>query len=114
MSVQILSLATGQLSSTSQTAIYTSPVGPPSLTSIVKSIRLVNTTSSPVTVNLYISKLTPPSTYDTRHLIPLSMSVSGNGAVIDDQEITMASGDIIKGDASVNNVVDFVISGIQR
>jgi hypothetical protein len=113
MSVQVLSLASGQLSTTSQTAIYTSPVGPPALTSIVKSIRLVNTTSSPVTVNLYISRFLNPG-YDTRHLIPLSMSVPGNGAAIDDQEITMASGDIIKGDASATTAVDFVISGIQR
>ena|SRR5579859_6073107 len=113
MAVQILSLATGQLSSTSQTAMYTSPTTPAPLTSIVKSIRLVNTTSSPVTVNLYISRFLNP-TYDTRHLIPISMSVPGNSAAIDDQEITMASGDIIKGDASTNNVVDFVISGIQR
>jgi hypothetical protein len=114
MSVQILSLATGQLITTSQTVLYTSPVGPPALTSIVKSIRLVNTTSSPVTVNLYLNRNSGTGSPDTRHLIPLSMSVPGNSAAIDDQEITMASGDIIKGDASVNTVVDFVISGIQR
>lgn len=110
MSVQILSLANGQLSNTSQTTIYTSPVGPPALTSIVKSIRLVNTDTVPRTINLYFMQLSG----SVRHISPQNMTIPAGGLAIDEQEITMASGDVIKGDASAGSVIDFVISGIQR
>ncbi len=110
MAVKILSLASGQLSTTSQTVIYTSPVGPPALTSIVKSIRLVNTDTVPRTINLYFT----PNGGSTRRIAPPGLSIAAGSLVIDDQEITMASGDAIKADASAASVIDFVISGIQR
>ena len=110
MSVQVLSLASGQLSTTSQTVIYTSPVGPPALTSIVKSIRLVNTDSVPRKINLYFT----PNGGATRHIAPQNMSLPAGALAIDDQEITMASGDAIKADGSAASVIDFVISGVQR
>ena len=109
MSVQILSLASGYLPNATN-PIYTSPVGPPALTTIVKSIRLVNTAATAATVNLY---LTRSAGGNARHLIPNNMTIPAGGLAIDDQEITMSSGDQITYDTT-GTAIDFVISGIQR
>jgi hypothetical protein len=110
MAVQIFSIASGQLSTSAASSIYTSPTSPSPLTTIIKSIRLVNTASTPTTVNLYIFR-SPDNT--NRRIAPQNMSIPAGGLAIDDQEITMSSGDVIKGDASAA-AVDFSISGIQR
>jgi hypothetical protein len=112
MAVQILSLASGSMSSSAASTMYTSPLGPPGITTIIKSIRLVNTSGSAVTVNLYLYRTVGDP--NNRRIAPVAMSIPANGIAIDDQEITMSANDVIKGDASTNAVVDFVISGIQR
>jgi len=105
MAVQVLSLASGQVQTATAT-IYTST----NVTTIVKSIRLVNTGSAPVIVNVYLYRL---ANADTRHLWPLAMTLAGYALAVDDQEVTMSSGDMITAGASASGV-DFVISGIQR
>jgi hypothetical protein len=117
MSVQILSLAYGQLQGLTggqPNQIYQSPVTPVALTTIVKSIRMVNTNTTPVTVDLYLLRSGGTLVTDKRFICPPAMSIAAGSLALDDQEITMASGDAIYGDASVANKVDFVISGIQR
>ena len=110
MAVQILNLMTTQLSATAQTLIYPSPAI--TLTTIVKSIRLVNTDTQPRTVNLYLA---PGGVVGSaRHLIPPNMNIPAGGLAVDDQEITMGSTDTIVGDASVGGKIDCIISGIQR
>jgi hypothetical protein len=109
MAVTILSLASGPLP-TSKTTIYTSPTTPSALTTIVKSIRLVNTAATPTTVNIYLFR---PADNNDRRIFPQNMSVPAGGLAIDDQEITMTSGDLIKADCSASGI-DYVISGIQR
>ncbi len=111
MAVQVLSLTDGKLLQSPTTALYTS-TSP--LTTIVKSIRLVNTASSPRTVNLYFLKSTGNPSTDKRRIAPCNMSLGGYASAVDDQELTMGAGDTIWGDASVDNDVHYVISGIQR
>lgn len=110
MAVQILSLANGQLGTTSKGLLYPNPAI--TLTTIVKSIRLVNTDTQPRTVNLYFAPAGNPA--NARRIAPPSMTIPAGGLVIDDQEITMGSTDQILGDASAGSVIDYVISGIQR
>ena len=117
MAVQILSLAYGQLSTLTggqPNLLYTSPTTPTALTTIVKSVRLVNQNTSPVTVDLYLLRSGDTLATSKRFISPQAMSIGAGALAIDDQEITMASGDAIYGDASVAAKVDFVISGIQR
>jgi hypothetical protein len=109
MSVQILSLASGYLPNAAN-PIYTSPVGPPALTTIIKSIRLVNTDSVPRTVNLYVNRVADPN---NRYITPVNLTIPAGGLVIDDQEIALSSGDKIQYDTTATHI-DFVISGIQR
>ncbi len=115
MAVLILSLASGQVQQNS-TAIYTSPTTPSPLTTIVKSIRLVNKDSVPRTVNLYINRATAPDNGVDRRIAPKDMTIPAGGLAIDDQEVTMTSGDVLKADASgvAGTAIDFLISGIQR
>lgn len=113
MAVQILSLFSGSLATPSGSAgtLYTSPSSPAPLTTIVKSIRLVNTGTGAATVNLYLWRTTSDQT--NRHLIPVNMTIPAGGLALDDQEITMTAGDIVKGDANASGI-DCIISGIQR
>jgi hypothetical protein len=111
MSVQVLSLANGQLGTVSKGLLYPSP-NPITLTTIVKSIRLVNTDTQPRTVNLYFAPNAISG--NIRRIAPPNMTIPAGGLVIDDQEITMAPNDQILGDASAAGVIDYVISGIQR
>jgi hypothetical protein len=111
MAVQILSLASGQLGTGSQGNLYQSPVSPTPFTSVVKGIRLVNTGSSTLTVNLWF-KVALTST--VTRIAPKAMSLAPGACAVDDQEITMASGDQILGDCSAGTTVDFTIFGIQR
>jgi len=105
MAVQILSLANGQLN-LATTDMYASTA----ITTIVKSIRLVNTGSLPITINLYFLL----NLGTARRIAPVNMTIPAGGLAIDDQEITMGPGDKVRGDASSGGTVDFVISGIQR
>jgi hypothetical protein len=107
MSVQILSLAHSTLADTAQHALYTTPAG---LTSIVKSIRLVNAATGPVTINLYFT----PSGGSSYFIAPTNLLIGAGGMAIDDQEITMGPGDSIQAAASVGGAISYVISGIQR
>lgn len=112
MAVQILSLASDALPTVPTPGtgdLYTSPTTPTPLTTIVKSIRIVNTNTTPVIVNLYFKE----SGRTERRIAPRDMTIPAGGLAIDDQEITMGSGDKIRGDASAANV-EYVISGIQR
>lgn len=97
-------LANGQLAAAKAT-LYTVPA----LTfTIVKSITLVNTDASARTVNLYVK---PAAT--SRRIIPLNLSIPAGGSYVYDDGITLEAGDVIEGDASVANVVDYVINGTE-
>ncbi len=81
---------------------------PASKTTIVKSMRFVNTDTQARTINIYYKRAT------SRLISPVNMTLGAGSLAIDDQEITMEAGDLIQGDASVASKIDYVISGIER
>src|SRR5256885_1902315 len=87
--------------------LYTVPSGK---AAIVKNIRLVNTTGSTVAVTEL--KLTVGST--PAKILPPGMNIGPNTLFLDDQEITMATGDKISGYAASGGAIDFIISGVER
>ncbi len=107
MAIQIKALANGQLGTTAQADLYTVPTGK---ATIVKNIRLVNTDTSPRTLNLYFKR----SGGTSRRIAPSAMTLGAGSLAIDDQELTMEVGDKVQGDASIASKVDYVISGVER
>jgi hypothetical protein len=106
MAIEIVALANGRLPST-QGSLYDVPQ---SKRAILRSIRLVNTDTVAITVNLYYKR----SGGTERHIIPKNLSLAPGTALIDDSEVTMQAQDAIEGVASVTAKVDFVLSGIER
>jgi len=105
-SMDIKSLADGQLAAAKAT-LYTVPAA---TTTIIKTISYVNTDSSARTVNLYKK----PSGSSSRRIIPKDMTLGIGYMMVYDNEITLEVGDEIEGDASVVNVVDFTINGVEK
>jgi hypothetical protein len=95
--------------------LWAAPTGPPAKAAIVKSIRIVNTDTQARTVNL---RLVPYSggVPAARMLAPVNMSMAANAGALylDDKEITLGSGDSIQAKASAGNVIQCVLSGIER
>lgn len=113
MSVSIKSLKRGQLSN-SDAELYPVPSGK---ATIIKNIRLVNTGANAVTVNLYFKRGSDTAV----RILPKDVSIAPGAMLIDDDEITMeyivgtpAIVDAIRGVASATNVIDYVISGVER
>jgi len=100
----IKSLADGQLAAAKAT-LYTCPAD---TQTIIKTITLVNTDSSARNVNLYVN------TGTSRRIIPQNMELGVNYCFIFDDELTLEAGDLIEGDASATNVVDYVINGVEE
>lgn len=101
----IRSLADGQLG-TSKATLYTVPEN---TQTIIKTITLVNTDASARTANLYI-KVSGTS----RRIIPKDMSFGAAYLWINSDELTLEVGDSIEGDASIVNVIDYVINGVEE
>jgi hypothetical protein len=105
MALSIKALASGQLAGAKGT-LYTTPA----LTqTIVKSITLVNTDSSARTVNVYVN-----TTGTSRRIVPKDMSIPAGGSYVFDDLVTLEAADLIEGDASTANVVDYVINGAEN
>lgn len=101
---QYKSLADGQLPVT-KTTLYTCPAD---TQTIIKTITLVNTDATARTVNLYIN------TGVSRRIIPKNMELGISYSFIFDDELTLEAGDLIEGDASAANVVDYTINGVEQ
>jgi hypothetical protein len=113
MAITVKSLAKGTLG-TSEGNVYTTPVNK---TTIVSSIRLVNTGTGTAVVNLLIRRGNSGTTY---RIAPKDLSLPPNAAYMDDAEVTLEGGatagttdDQIRG-ISTTSGVDFVLSGIER
>ena len=106
MTIAIKSLADGVLTTTKAT-LYTAAAD---TQAIVKKITLVNTSSGPVTVNLYFKATGGTS----RRITPKDLEIGGNGLAVMDDELTLEAADIIEGDATAGNTVDFVLSGVEN
>uniref|UniRef100_A0A6M3L7E7 Uncharacterized protein n=1 Tax=viral metagenome TaxID=1070528 RepID=A0A6M3L7E7_9ZZZZ len=105
MTVTVKSLGTGQLAATI-TTIYTCPT---STQSIIDNVTLVNTNSSAETVNLYVKE----SGLTARRLTPKDMSLAA-GRMFVSQTVTLSAGDVIQGDATDANQVDYIVSGVEN
>ena len=106
MTMDIKSLADGQLAAAKAT-LYTVPAD---TTTIIKTISYVNTDASARDVNLYIK----PSGGTSRRIIPMNMELGIGYMMVYDDEITLEAGDVIEGDASAANVVDYTINGVEK
>ncbi len=112
MALQIKSLKQIAMPETAEDDIYVVPVNK---TAIVKSLRLVNTEASAVTVNLFVRR----GTDDPYRIAPVNLSIPAGAALIDDSEITLegkatlAASDRITGYVT-SGTVDCVISGVER
>lgn len=104
--MNVKSLADGQLAAAKAT-LYACPAD---TTAIIKTITYVNTDSSARTVNLYVK----PSGGTSRRIIPNNMTLGIGYMMAWDNEITLEAGDVIEGDASAVNVVDYTISGVEK
>ena len=100
----IKSLADGQLAAAKGT-LYTCPAG---TQTIIKTIVLVNTDTAARDVNLYINSGT------SRRIIPKDMEMGIGYSKIFSDELTLAAGELIEGDASVADKVDFTINGVEE
>lgn len=102
----IKSLADGQLAAT-KTTLYTAS-DDPATQAIVKSIKFANTNSADVSVIFYFKA----SGGTSRRIVKAVLGDEGWG--VDEDETTLEAGDIIEGIASIADVVDYVLSGIQN
>ena len=103
MSVIIKSLGSGQLT-TSQGALYTAT----GTTAIVMTVRLVNTHTAAVTVNLYFKGAA------SRQITPKDFSLAPGALLVVDEELTLGVGDSLEGKAGSATKVDYVVSGVER
>ena len=113
MALQIKSLFKGTVPVTTEADIYPVPVNK---TAIVKSIRLVNTGSGSVAINLFVRRGGGTS----YRIVPKDLTLAAGAAFIDDTELTLegltAAGgeDRIRGLVPTGSTVDCVISGVER
>jgi hypothetical protein len=116
MALQIKSLFKGvvPVHATDDQDIYPVPVNK---TAIVKSIRLVNTGTAPVAINLFVRRATGGTSY---RIVPKDLTLAPGAAFVDETEITLegltaANGeDRIRGRVPTGSTVDCVVSGVER
>lgn len=106
MTIEIKSLANGQLAAT-KTTIYTAPAA---TEAVVNYITFVNTDTSARTVNLYFKK----SGGTSRRIIPKDLSIAAGASSTHSMGQALETGDIIEGDASTASVVDYTLSGVEN
>lgn len=108
MAITVKLLKNGVLTTTAGADLYPVSSGK---SAIVKSIRLVNKSGSPVTVNLFVYN---NGNTTTTRIFPVALSLPAGALVVDSDEITLGALDKITGDASAGSAVDYTISGIER
>ena len=114
MSVTIKSLAKGYLAN-SENDVYAVPLNK---AAIIKSIRLVNTDTNAITVNVYVRRGTSGTSY---RILPKDLSIAPGACIIDDSEVTLegltatVDQDRIRAIAGgAANKIECVISGVER
>jgi hypothetical protein len=114
MALTLKNLAAGQLTVTTETKVYGYTSSPPAKSALIKNIILTNTsTSQAVTVNVRIK---PANGTPLFYLAPLDISIPSKGQLVLDTEITLnlQALDQIHLKASVINVLDYVLNGLER
>lgn len=124
MAISILNLAVGQMA-TSTTPPGVLYGGSTSKATIVKGIMLTNRGATTETVNIYLKPgSSGPLSFSSKLFLlsPKDVQIPGNGQLVLDVEITLATGvnalttyaDQILGSTTTAATVDFVINGMQR
>ena len=106
MAVSIKALADGQLAD-SKAALYTVAAR---TEAIINSITLVNTDSVTRTVNLYVKR----DGSNSRRIIPKDLSLVAGASLEHNSVVTLEAADVLEGDASAADVVDYVINGVEE
>lgn len=84
-------------------------------TAIMKGLRLINTHTEDVSISLYFNRPnTTTGQYRRRLIAPAGIVLPAGCAFLDDSEITLEPGDKIQAKASVANVIQYLISGVER
>lgn len=101
-----LAIADGQLPNAKGT-LYTCPAA---TIVVVQTLSVVNTDASDRTVNFYVNRSgTSRRIWDKDKSVPV-----GEARYYDQGLVVLEAGDLLEGDASVLNVVDYVVSGFKQ
>jgi len=89
---------------------------PPGKSYVVNAMRFVNTTYSPVTFSIALHREVPDAGISTIIIFPDNgvWPLGARQCAIEDAELTLGPNEVICGRVGVQNVIDFVISGIER
>jgi hypothetical protein len=93
--------------------VFTLYMAPTGKSAILKGMRFVNTHTAAVTVSVWFNRPVGDK-YRRRLLAPADMSLSAGFTYIDEGEITLEPGDKIQAKASMADVIQYVISGVER
>ena len=105
MSLTIKNLGEGQLPDAKGT-LYTVPAA---TQAIVREILCTNETAGDLTMNLYAN-----FSGTSRRLTPVSVPIPASGQYKWRGVLTLETGDLVEGDASVATDVDYIISGAEN
>jgi hypothetical protein len=96
--------------------LYSAPNTSPTIrAAIVKGIRLVNThATTTVKVTVYFNRPNAFGQNRRRLLTPVDMSLPPNFVYVDDTEVTLEPGDRIQAKTDTPNVVQYLLSGVER
>lgn len=124
MAILIKTLAVGTIGTTEATLLYRSSNTPSPKATLVTSLRLVNTGSAEVTIQVYFVPKGLPNQQNAltnkRWIFPKDLKIPPGLAVIDDVELTLSAGDdpdnadAIYVEASASNVMNYSIAGVEK
>lgn len=75
---------------------------------------MVNLLSQTINISLYLNRPDNNGFARRRFLASKQLAIPQQGAYIDDAEITLSPGDKIQAQATFDNAVHYVISGVER
>ena len=105
MTISLKALGEGQLAAT-PTALYTAQAD---TQAVIKKITLVNTSSDPRSVNLYIN-----SGGTNRSIIPKDLTLETDES-LETGDFALEAGDILLGESTVDGTsVDYTVSGVEE
>lgn len=91
--------------------LYTVPAGK---ATIAKNIRLANIGSTTVKVNVYFMRPNGTGQYRRRQITPVDLAIAPGCVYVEDDELTLDPGDRIQAKADTANVIQYLISGMER
>lgn len=97
--------------------LYKPTTSAPAQTAIVHCMRFTNVSSGAAKLQLFFLKsggTIGGGSPDERRLMPKDLSIAVGNTVIDDDQLTLGSGDGIYAFSDTTSAIDFVISGSER